>query len=91
LAQSKTTHINLHPYHHTNHQEQAIIMLMSFSTFEKFATRIRTTRKTVVVCVSMSFPAKKKILHFYEFSGENITGEDDRRRRRCGGDGGEVL
>jgi hypothetical protein len=66
-------------------------MLMSFPTFEKFAKRIRTTRKTVVVCVSMSFPAKKKILHFYEFSGENITGEDDRRRRRCGGDGGEVL
>jgi hypothetical protein len=37
------------------------------------------------------FSGEKKNLHFYEFSGENITGEDDRRRRRCGGDGGEVL
>jgi hypothetical protein len=27
----------------------------------------------------------------YEFSGEELAGEDDRKRRRCGGDGREVL
>jgi hypothetical protein len=29
-------------------------------------------------------------MHFYEFSGENLAREDDLRRWRCGGDGGEI-